>query len=113
MFARLFCCLLLTSVAFAQTELNGVATYEVLGKAYYTGALYLTEATSDPAVIQGDLRPQKMVIRVLAKRWSPRKFEQVWRQDLALNNDLSADPKLTEQLIGFPVAWIAQLQLPC
>ncbi len=90
-----------TSLAYAQTYRNGVSAYDQLNKEYYIGALYLPEQQQDRAQILADTRPQKMVLKVTASRWSPRKFEQLWRQDLALNNNLGADANLTNQLIEF------------
>ncbi len=92
---------LVVSPVFAQTYLNGIASYEQIGKEYYIGALYLPEAQQNRDLVLSDNRPQKIVIKVTASRWSPRKFEQVWRQDLALNNNLADDLALTKQLIDF------------
>ena len=86
---------------FAQTYLNGISSYEQLSKEYYLGALYLPEAQQNRDLVLSDNRAQKMVIKITASRWSPRKFEQVWRQDLALNNDLGEDIALTKQILDF------------
>lgn len=91
----------LLNVVHAQTYLNGVSAYEQLNKEYYLAALYTADPMNDSATILDDKRPQKMVIRVTAKRWSPHKFNQLWRQDLALNNSFSDNLKLTEAVIAF------------
>ncbi|MFQ3231909.1 TonB family protein [Reinekea sp.] len=91
----------LLNVVHAQTYLNGVSAYEQLNKEYYLAALYTADPMHDAATILADKRPQKMVVRVTAKRWSPHKFNQLWRQDLALNNSFSDNLKLTEAAIAF------------
>lgn len=93
--------LMLIGSAYSQTYLNGISPYEQLGKEYYIGALYLPEAQSDRLAIITDSRAQKMVLKVTASRWSERKFAQFWRQDLALNNDMSQDAELTARLLAF------------
>lgn len=97
----LILCFALMGTAYSQTYLNGISPYEQLSKEYYIGALYLPEAESDRMAIIEDRRAQKMVIKVTAGRWSQRKFAQFWRQDLALNNELSQDAGLTSQLMAF------------
>lgn len=97
----LFVSFLLIGSAFSQTYLNGISPYEQLSKEYYIGALYLPEAQSERLAIITDSRSQKMVIKVTTGRWSQRKFAQVWRQDLALNNDMSQDAELTSRLLAF------------
>jgi TonB family protein len=93
--------LFFTHPVIAENFLNGIADYEQLGKEFYLGALYLPETQQNSESILTDSRAQKAIIKITAKRWSPRKFEQVWRQDIALNNDLSEDLALTKQLIDF------------
>jgi TonB family protein len=100
MLLTFFCTLLLTS-AYGQSFLNGVSAYEQLNKEYYLGALYTVDAINDPAEILADTRPQKMVIRVTAKRWSPHKFNELWRQDISLNNSFANKLELTKAVIAF------------
>ncbi|MBU2862333.1 TonB family protein [Reinekea forsetii] len=89
------------NVSHAQNYLNGVSAYEQLNKEYYLGALYTATPIQDAETLLADSRPQKMVIRVTAKRWSPHKFNQLWRQDLALNNSFAENLSLTEAAIAF------------
>jgi TonB family protein len=91
----------LANTVFAQNFLNGISNYEHLNKEYYIGALYLSEAQSDPSIIISDNRAQKMVLKVTASRWSTRKFTAFWREGLALNNDLASDVTLTTQISEF------------
>ena len=101
MMRLLFLSALIIGSAFSQTYLNGISPYEQLSKEYYIGALYLPEAESNRQAIIADTRPQKMVMKVTAGRWSQRKFAQFWRQDLALNNDMSQNAELTSRLLAF------------
>lgn len=103
--ARFLLCAMLFAApfTFSDSVVLGVAPYEQLGKEYYIGALYLADAenSNQPQRILTDTRAQKMVIKVTASRWSERKFTEVWRQDLTLNNDMAADAALTGLMLDF------------
>ena len=92
---------MLSVSAWAQLQLNGIAEYLQLNKVYYLGALYLSEPASSNEAILASNSAQEMVLRIVVKHWPAKRFAKVWRQDIALNNDLAANPELTKHLLAF------------
>jgi len=92
---------LLPLVSFAENHLNGLSAYQQLNKEYYLGALYTVEQMTDAGEVIRDQRAQKMVVKITAKRWSPAKFREIWKQDIALNNDLTTNLNATQDALAF------------
>ena len=88
----------LNSIAFT---LNGVASYEHLRKEFYIAALYLKKTSSDASVILASNQSKRMVLKVTASRWSPRRWSAMWQNDIAINNPYSTDDELSHQLLIF------------
>ncbi|MBL4799947.1 MAG: chalcone isomerase family protein [Oleispira sp.] len=82
-------------------ELKGAAIYQELGKDYYIASLYVTDSSQDALVLLADDKAQKMIIKVIAKRWSARKWKAQWQNNIAINNVVDADPKLAASIVSF------------
>ncbi|MGR6872667.1 TonB family protein [Pseudomonas sp. HK3] len=99
----LLCALLslsLAQVSFS-LELNGIGSYKQLRKEFYIGALYLTQKSDDPESINISGTSKRMALKVMAKRWSPRRWSLQWQNDIAINNTFAGDIELTQQLLNF------------
>lgn len=82
-------------------ELNGIGSYKQLQKEFYIGALYLDQVNSDPSAILANTASKRMTLKVTAKRWSPRRWELQWQNDIAINNSFDNDPELINQIMFF------------
>lgn len=87
-------CLGMSLSSSADQLLNGIASYNKLGKERFLAGLYLTSTSSDPSAILNSSEPQKMEMRVTAKRLSSRSLTKLWIESMAINNPPSV---LTEQ----------------
>lgn len=87
-------CLGISVNSSADQLLNGIASYNKLGKERFLAGLYLGSTGSDPAAILNSTEPQKMEMRVTAKRLSSRSLAKLWIESMAINNPPSV---LTEQ----------------
>lgn len=95
----------LLSFSFIQSsfalELNGIGSYTQLRKEFYIGALYLTEKSNDPKSIHENGTSKRMALKVMAKRWSPRRWSLQWQNDIAINNTAQGSSNLTDHLLTF------------
>lgn len=96
---------LLLGTCLAQTsfslELNGIGSYKQLQKEFYIGALYLTQTSTDPNAIRASDSNKRMTLKVTTKRWSSRRWQLQWQNDIAINNAFDNDPELINQLMFF------------
>ncbi len=81
--------------------LNGVASYQHLRKEFYIAALYLGEISNNPSVILASNKSKRMILKVTADRWSPRRWSSMWQNDIAINNPYATDDELSRQLLMF------------
>lgn len=100
---HLLCILLCISIAHISfsLELNGIGSYKQLRKEFYIGALYLTEKSENPESIHANGTSKRMALKVMTKRWSPRRWSLQWQNDIAINNSFQGNPDLTDQLLLF------------
>ena len=82
-------------------ELKGAAIYQELGKEYYIASLYLADTSQDALESLGRDQAQQMKIKVIAKRWSTRKWKAQWQNNIAINNAIDTDPKLAQAIANF------------
>jgi outer membrane biosynthesis protein TonB len=82
-------------------ELKGAAIYQELGKDYYIASLYLADTSKDALEVLDRDEAQQMKIKVIAKRWSARKWKAQWQNNIAINNAVDTDPKLAEAIASF------------
>lgn len=81
--------------------LNGLAPYKHLNKEYYLAALYTERPHDTLASYRSDSGAKRLVLKVTTERWSPRRFNLMWKQDVAINNDLKSNPDVTELVRQF------------
>jgi hypothetical protein len=101
---------LLSSPVFA-LELKGIANYQALGKSYYIASLYVDDITQDLSEQLAQNKPQKMVIKVTAKRWSSRKWKAQWQDNIAINNTADDELQLTRAIAIFTEFPMGSLRL--
>lgn len=82
-------------------ELKGAAIYQELGKDYYIASLYVTDSSQDALELLAADKGQQMKIKVIAKRWSARKWKAQWQNNIAINNVVDADPGLAKAIVSF------------
>ena len=101
---------LISSPVFA-LELKGIANYQALGKSYYIASLYVEDITQDLSEQLAQNKPQKMVIKVTAKRWSSRKWKAQWQDNIAINNTADDELQLTRAIAIFTEFPMGSLRL--
>lgn len=85
----------------SQLSLNGIASYSQLSKEYYIVALYTSgPLTTVDALLDGSA-DKRVEIRITAAQWAANSFSQIWKRDLSINNDLSADAPQINVLLRF------------
>ena len=82
-------------------EIKGAAAYDALGKEYYIASLYVTDSSQDALALLADNQRQKMKIKVIAKRWSARKWKAQWLNNIVINNNPNTDPNLEQAIATF------------
>ncbi|MEX2365472.1 MAG: chalcone isomerase family protein, partial [Pseudohongiellaceae bacterium] len=81
--------------------LNGLAPYQYLSKTFYLASFYAEQPITSPQQFAADTGAKRMVIKVSTDKWSPRQFNQMWKQDIAINNNLKANPDVIELITAF------------
>ncbi len=85
----------------ADLSIRGAAIYQELGRDYYVGSLYLADKTSASNTLLDYAGRQRIKIKVIAKRWSARKWKAQWQNNIAINNSETINAELMEQLSHF------------
>jgi hypothetical protein len=76
--------MLILSISFvthAESELQGYGAFSNLNKDWMLMALYSDAATDDK-----ELTPQRLEIKISTKRFSPRRFRQLWLETLGVEH---------------------------
>lgn len=95
-------CLRVSPLQADTLQLNGLATYELLRRQVYIGALYLPTPQQDADVLLNDAgTPKRMELRVLVDRWSPRSFSDTWNQAISINSTPDELHKLSTEILSF------------
>jgi hypothetical protein len=61
----------------------------------------MTDSSEDILKSLADDNGQQMKIKVIAKRWSPRKWKAQWQNNIAINNVVDSDPELAKAIVNF------------
>lgn len=92
----------LSSVQANSLVLNGSAVYSHLNRDLYLGGLYLPTLNDDPDYIFAGSTAKRMQIIVKVPSWSPRRWSQIWQNNIAINNDsFSSDQNVQQALMTF------------
>lgn len=90
----------LISSSQAQLVLNGSASYQRLSQDVYVGGLYLPQASDDATYIRSAGNAKRMRLVVVANRWSPRRWQQMWQNNISINNEnISQTPDVGKALM--------------
>ncbi len=81
--------------------LNGLAPYQYLSKTFYLASFYAEQPITSTGQFATDTGAKRMVVKVSADTWSPRQFNQMWKQDIAINNNLRANPDVIDLISAF------------
>ncbi|WP_419812454.1 TonB family protein [Bacterioplanoides sp.] len=80
---------------------NGSAIYNHLTRDYYSAALYLPQATQSADTIRSSDNFKRMRLVVLT-RWTPRKWQEQWQSNIAINNqELPQNQQQRQALMAF------------
>ena len=102
-----FIIMLFTAFLFSPAQadsliLNGSAVFTHLARDHYIGGLYLPAPNDDPDYILSASTAKRMQIVVKVPTWSPRRWSQIWQNNIAINNDsLSSDQSVQQALMTF------------
>ena len=91
--------------------LQSLAAYHELNKEYYLAGIYAESPFSSVEEFHQMPGDKRLVIKVTTRRWTPRRFDMMWKQDIAINNDLSANLAITEAILSFTEAPTENLQV--
>lgn len=69
-----------------ELQLNGIAIHSELRKDFYIAALYTSVPKNSTEELLNSEQDRRMVLRILASRWSARSFDQHWTQSILINN---------------------------
>src|SRR5690554_7432336 len=98
----LFIVFSISSVQADSLILNGSAVYAHLTRDLYLGGLYLPKVSDDPDYIFSAATAKRMQIVVSVPSWSPRRWSQIWQNNIAINNDsFSANESVQQALMTF------------
>lgn len=90
-----FSLLLISTFSAAELKLQGMAMQQHLGVNDSLVAYYLDTQPN------GDSVQQKIVIKLLNNRWSPRKWQKYWQENIQINNQVSGEQGLADELNFF------------
>lgn len=90
------------SVLAQATQLNGSASYQHLSREFYVAGLYLQQPSSDSAAILSGNMSARMKLVVTADRWSVRRWQQQWLNNITINNpQMSVNASTQQALMDF------------
>lgn len=82
--------------------LNGSASYFHLTRDYYIGGLYLPLKSDNIDYIHSSSIAKRMKIVIQVPSWTPRRWSQIWQNNIAINNEnLSPTPQMQQALMEF------------
>ena len=95
--------LLLAPALLAATnlQLNGLANYQEFKRSIYLAGLYLEGTSADAGAVIDGSQGKRMVLKVTADRWSPRRFSRQWNKGLLINNEQAQLEDASEAIILF------------
>ncbi|MCV6613426.1 MAG: TonB family protein [Cellvibrionaceae bacterium] len=85
----------------ADQMLNGVASYSKLGKERFLAGLYLEQSSGDAEAILSASGPQKMEMRITARRLFSRSLAKLWIESMAINNSADTLAAQAEAMVKF------------
>lgn len=86
------------------TQLNGMAIHSELRRDIYIGALYAAVPGTASDNLRDSEQDKKMVLKVIASRWSARSFEQHWTQSILINNNEEDLASFADAVLAFTSA---------
>lgn len=84
-----------------ELQLNGIAIYSELRTDFYIGALYTSVPKNSSDELLNSEQDRRMVLRILASRWSARSFDQHWTQSILINNESEDLSRFADTILDF------------
>lgn len=84
-----------------EMQLNGIAIHSELRTDFYIGALYTSVPKSNADELLNSEQDRRMVLRILASRWSARSFDQHWTQSILINNESEDLSRFADTVLDF------------
>ncbi len=83
----------INTYAEANMPLNGIGTYNHMGKDYYIVAHYSTLSCTEAKQCEEQNSPAQYSLKVVTSRWTSHSYSLVWQRELATNNAKATVPK--------------------
>lgn len=90
-----------STTVFANTQLNGLALHEELGKEQFIGSLYTSQSATSVSDVLNTTTERTIELRVLANRYSKRRFNRMWVDGMAVNNPSSTLSSQANNIVRF------------
>ena len=97
------------SMALAGSQLNGIGSYNHMGKNYYLVAYYTSHSCESTPQCEQATTPARFTLKITTPRWTAHSYSLVWQRELASNNEGTLDKTNMEALLAF--TRIAETQL--
>ncbi|BCD97236.1 TonB family protein [Marinagarivorans cellulosilyticus] len=97
------------SMALASSQLNGIGTYNHMGKNYYLVAYYTSHSCESTPQCEQATTPARFTLKITTPRWTAHSYSLVWQRELASNNEDTLDKANMKALLAF--TRIAETQL--
>ena len=89
------------NASFGSTLLNGVAIHNELGKDQFVGGLYTSNLRTSARSILLSQETKKIEVRILANRFSSRRFKRMWIEGMAINSSPAELEKHSQHMAEF------------
>lgn len=92
---------LVTQAYGSDLRLVGMAEFSELRRPYYIGAFYTDSVSEGAALASPQGARKRMELRVVAARWSQRRFSAQWSQSFFINNSQQQLLQFSDELLKF------------
>lgn len=90
-----------STTVLANTQLNGLALHQELGKEQFIGSLYTSQSATSVSDVLNTSTERTIELRVLANRYSKRRFNRMWVDGMAVNNPSSTLSSQANNIVRF------------
>ncbi|MDZ7924411.1 MAG: TonB family protein [Marinagarivorans sp.] len=87
--------------ALPRPQLNGMSTYNNMGKTYYLVGFYSSQSCTDTATCLAQQSPTRFLLKVVTPRWTASNYSLMWQTDLAINNQEALTGSDIKALVDF------------
>ncbi len=87
--------------ALVRPQLNGMSTYDNMGKTYYLVGFYTSQSCTQAQACLDQQTPTRFLLKVVTPRWTASNYSLMWQTDLAMNNQETLKGDDIKALIDF------------